>query len=375
MVIKQKRNSPTLADVARESGHSITTASRVLNGGASVSKAKAIEIRDVMSRLGYRPNALARGLKARRSATIGMIVADVSDPFTARAVKAVLEVARANRHVVLLASSGGYPEVERSEIENLISRQIDGLLIAPADGRNDNFSDVISAGLRVITFEQPFPDSPFDVVTIHNRRSARDATQHLLDHGFRRVIAIGARPYLYACSERLAGYSEALICASLEPRPCLVEHESVLTTEWLSAACFRKHRADAIICLSWACTMLTIRALQQLGKEPGRDVPMFSFDDFELAEMLTPGISAVRQPAERFGYEAARLLFRRLNGEALEQRVSLVLPSELVLRESCGCLTSGHTAAPGVRRPQGPGRDQVDGGIVSKPNQIGGVHL
>lgn len=337
MAIKENRNTPTLVDVAREAGVSLKTASRVLNGVTSVNEEKALKIREVMSRLGYRPNELARGLKARKSAAIGMIVSNLSDPFTASAVKAVQEVARSNGYVVILASSGGYADVERSEIETLVGRQIDGLVIAPADSKNHNFSDIIPDGLQVVTFDQPIRNAPFDVVTIPNRRSAREATQHLLDHGFRRVVAIGARPHFYTCSERVAGYREAMKRASLEPLASLIKHESMLTSEWLSQVVLKKQRADAIICMNWVCTMLTLRSLRQLGKEPGLDVPLLSFDDFELADMLTPSISAVRQPAERFGYEAARLLFDRLNGKLGRERVSVELPTTLIVRESCGC--------------------------------------
>jgi LacI family transcriptional regulator len=337
MPIENNRIPPTLVDVAREAGVSLKTASRVLNGVASVKENTATKVREVMSRLGYRPNELARGLKARKSAAIGMIVSNLSDPFTASAVKAVQEVARANGYVVILAISGGYADVERAEIESLVGRQIDGLVIAPADSRHDNFSDIIPSGLQVVIFDQPIPNSRFDFVTIPNRRSARDATEHLVDHGYRRIVAIGARPHLYTCSERVAGYRDALRRVSLEPRACLVEHESMLTSDWLSEVVFQKHDADAIICMNWVCTMLTLRGLRQLGKKPGRDVPLISFDDFELADMLTPGISAVRQPAERFGYEAARLLFERLHGEAAEKCVLVVLPTDLILRESCGC--------------------------------------
>ncbi|AXC12082.1 Transcriptional regulator, LacI family [Acidisarcina polymorpha] len=350
MTTTQNRNAPTLVDVAREAGVSLKTASRVLNGAASVKEDKTSKVREAMTRLGYRPNELARGLKARKSAAIGMIVANLSDPFTASAVKAVQEVSRANGHVVILASSGGYPDVERSEIESLVGRQIDGLIIAPADGRTDNFSDVIPPELKVVTFDQPVKHSRFDVVTIPNRRSAKEATQHLLGHGFQRIVAIGARPHLYTCSERLAGYRDAISVASLEPRMCTVEHETALTSEWLSDSVFKKHKADAIIPMNWVCTMLTLRGLRVLGKEPGRDVPILSFDDFDLADMLSPTISAVRQPAAQFGYEAARLLFNRLNGQASEKRASVVLSTELILRESCGCSLSGRR--PRATRPR-----------------------
>jgi LacI family transcriptional regulator len=335
MAIK-KSQAPTLVDVAREAGVSLKTASRVLNRSENVSKEKATTIRAVMKRLGYRPNELARGLKAKRSAAIGMIVPNLSDPFIANAVHAVQEVARANGYVVILASSGGDVDMERSEIESLVGRQIDGLVVAPADSRKDSFSDIIPAGVHVVTFDQLLRDVELDSVTVTNRRSAREATEHLAGHGLRRIVAIGARAYLYTCKERVAGYRAGMKAAALQPRVCLVEHESLLTAEWLAEEVFRLQDADAIFTLNWVCTMLTLRGLRQLGKRAGRDIPMLSFDDFELADMLTPGLSAVQQPAETLGREAARLLFERLRGRAGKSH-AVILPTNLMIRQSCGC--------------------------------------
>jgi LacI family transcriptional regulator len=289
-----------------------------------------------MERLGYRPNELARGLKAQRSAAIGMIVPNLSDPFTANAVHAVQEVARANGYVVILASSGGDLEVERSEIVSLVGRQIDGLIVAPADSRTDSFTDVIPKGVHAVTFDQQLRNADLDSVTVTNRRSARDATAHLIGHGLRRIVAIGARPHLYTCRERVAGYRAGMKTASLESRTCLVEHESMLTAAWLEDEVFGLQKADAILTLNWVCTILTLRGLRELGKTAGRDVPMLSFDDFDLADMLTPSLSVVQQPAEMLGREAASLLFERLKGGSGGAR-AVVLPTTLILRESCGC--------------------------------------
>jgi LacI family transcriptional regulator len=327
---------PTLVDVAREAGVSLKTASRVLNRSKNVSPEKAAKIRTVMERLGYRPNELARGLKAKRSAAIGMIVPNLSDPFFANAVHAVQEVARANGYVVILASSGGELGLERSEIEGLVGRQIDGLLVAPIDSRTDSFSDIIPTGVHAVTFDQLLRNANLDSVTVTNRRSAREATEHMIGHGLRRIVAIGARPYLYTCKERVAGYRAGMKGASLEPRVCLVEHESSLVAEWLAREVFGAQNADAIFSLNWVCTMLILRGLRQLGKQAGRDIPMFSFDDFELADMLTPGLSVVRQPAEMLGREAANLLFERLQGRGGQSR-AVVLPTSLIVRQSCGC--------------------------------------
>jgi LacI family transcriptional regulator len=332
----KKGQAPTLVDVARLANVSLKTASRVLNNSKNVSEEKVKSVRAVMERLGYRPNELARGLKAQRSAAIGMIVPNLSDPFTANAVNGLQDVARANGYVVILASSGGDVDVERSEIVSLVGRQIDGLVIAPADSRINSFSDIVPAGVHVVTFDQLLQSADFDSVTVTNRRSAREASEHLMAHGWRRIVAIGARPHLYTCRERIAGYRAGMQAASLEPRLCLVEHERLLTAEWLAEEVFRHHKADAILTLNWVCTMLTLRALRELGKKPGKDIALLSFDDFELADMLTPGLSVVRQPAELLGREAARLLFERLKGRGGKSR-AVVLPTDLIIRQSCGC--------------------------------------
>jgi LacI family transcriptional regulator len=342
MAIPKDPNTVTLADVAREAGVSLKTASRALNEEPYVKEKTAAKIREVINRLGYRPNELARGLKARKSVAIGMVVPNLSDPFTANAVKAVQEVARTNGHIVILASSGGDPDVERFEIQSLIGRQIDGLVLAPADSRQDNISDIIPPGLQVVTYDQPINGAQFDSVTIPNRRSAQGATQHLVDHGYKRIVAIGARPSLYTCSERIIGYSEAMKRAHLEPQACLVDHENLLTAAWLLDTAFKRHNADAIICMNWVCTMLTLRGLRQLGKRLGSDIPFLSFDDFDLADMMTPSLTVVRQPTESFGAEAAALLFERIKGTAGTQRRSVILPTELIIRESCGCAALSH---------------------------------
>jgi LacI family transcriptional regulator len=238
--------------------------------------------------------------------------------------------------VVILASSGGDLEVERSEILSLVGRQIDGLVIAPADSRKNSFGDIVPAGVHVVTFDQLLRDANFDSVIVTNRSSAREATKHLVGHGRKKIVAVGARPYLYTCKERVAGYRDGMRAASLEPRISLVEHEHLLTAEWVAQEIFRIQKADAILTLNWVCTMLVLRALRELGKKPGKDVALFSFDDFELADMLTPSLSVVQQPSELLGREAASLLFERLRGRGGKSR-SVVLPTNMIIRQSCGC--------------------------------------
>lgn len=341
MAIVKKHDSVTLADVARKASVSLKTASRVLNGESTVHPKTAAKVRAVMARLGYQPNELARGLKSRKSSTIGMIVKNLSDPFVSTAVKAVGEVANANGFMVVLASSGGNPETERSAVENLIRRQIDGLVISPIGASRSNFADLIPPTMKVVTLDQPFHQKVFDSVMIDNRASAKKAVQHLVAHRYQRIVAFGILPHLFTTSQRIAGYRDAMQAAGLEVRTCVLEHEGLITSEWVADTLFGQHTADAVICMNWVCTMSTLRALKQLRKRLVKDIAFLSFDDFELADMMSPTISAVRQPTDAFGGEAARLLFERIKGNFTGKARAVLLPTELIGRESCGCKPGG----------------------------------
>ncbi len=333
----RKQRAPTLEDVAREARVSLKTASRVLNGSENVRKEKVTKVRAAMARLGYRPNELARSLMTRKSGAIGIVVANLANPFVIKVIKEVQEVARSNGYVVIITSSEGQPEVERSEIESLVRRQIDGLIIAPATTGWKHLSPILPMHIPVVTFDQLIRGSNLDSVIITNRQSAAEATQHMLDHGFRRVVAIGTRPHLYTSRERVAGYRKSMTQANLKPRECLVAHESLLTAKWLEAEVLGEHAADAIFSLNWVSTQRVLRGLRDLGIRGGQDIPLLSFDDFDLGDVLTPGLSVVQQPSDLLGRESARLLFERLKGDGVQPSRRILLPARLVIRESCGC--------------------------------------
>lgn len=332
-----KSNHPTLVDVAREAGVSLKTASRVLNSSSGTAPATAKKVRAAMSRLGYRPNELARGLKGKRSAAIGMVVPNLADPFIASSVQAVQEVARSHGHVVILTSSGGDESLEREEVETLLRRQVDGLIIAPADGRNNTVESFLSANIPVVAFDRPMQNAEMDCITVTNRDAAREATEHLLSHGYRRILAIGARPHLYTCSERLAGYVSTMKRAALAKQTFLVEHESELTPEAINGLLGGPKKLDAIFSLNGVMTMLLLRALRHLKQKLGSDIPLISFDDFDLAEVLTPSLTVVRQPSAELGRQAAQMLFSRIQGAKIVPYQKIVLSTTFHLRESCGC--------------------------------------
>jgi LacI family transcriptional regulator len=142
---------------------------------------------------------------------------------------------------------------------------------------------------------------------------------------------------LYTCSERVAGYRSAIKTAGAETFELLVQHENDLTPEVLSTFLSGPNRVEAIFSLNWVCTMLVLRGLNVLKKRIAKDLGLISFDDFELAEMIPPGLTVVRQPSRELGRQAAKVLFERIADVKKHSARKIVLGTEFIIRGSCGC--------------------------------------
>lgn len=324
-------------DVAREAGVSLKTASRALNDSPELRPATAARVRETMVRLGYQPNELARGLKSKRSAAIAMIAPNIADPFTATAIQSVQDVARAHGYVVILASSGGDVDLEQSELQAMARRQIDGIILIAASFGKSSLQSPLANQVPIVVFDEPVRGADVDTITTTNRRAARDATGHLLEHGYRRILAVGARPSLFTCAERVAGYRAALRSSQIEPAELLVAHENDLTPAVLGDALATHGPIDAIFSLNWVCTMRVLRGLGALKKRVPKDIAFISFDDFDLAEIISPGITVVRQPTSELGHRAAKILFDRIEQNRTQPSRRIVLQTEFIIRGSCGC--------------------------------------
>jgi LacI family transcriptional regulator len=327
----------TLVDVARASGVSLKTASRVLNNSPELLPATAARVREAMIELGYQPNEMARGLKAKRSGAIAMVLPNLADPFTATAVQAVQEVARQRGYVVILAVSGGDEAIEQSELQAMARRQIDGVLLVAADSRKSNIKPFLEKNVPVVVFDEPIRGEQVDSITVTNSKGAQEATEHLLGHGYRRILAVGARPHLYTCAERFGGYRLAMKNAGAKTIELAIQHENDLTPEALARFLSGPKPVQAILTLNWVCTMLALSALKALNKSFAKDVALISFDDFELANMISPGLTVVRQPTRELGYQAAKILFERMEKKSMGRPRKIVLDTEFIIRGSCGC--------------------------------------
>ena len=327
----------TLRDVAHEAGVSIKTVSRVVNGEPAVNATTAVRVSEVVERLGYRPNELARSLKGQRSRTIGLVVDDVSNPFMATCAQAIEAVAREHGHALILCDSHADLRTEGDYVGLLTQRQVDGLLLVPARGRDVYLKTEQRAGLPVVAFDRPAEGVQADTVLVQNRAGAREATEHLIWHGHERIAFVGDVRHFYTARKRLEGYKEALKAADLKPLHSLDAHSIEQGEEATKGFLEGPDRPTALFAANILTALGALRAIEDLGLRIPEDVAVIGFDDFELAHVLRPRFTLVRQPAAELGRRAAEMLFDRLDGRGRPEPRRLVLPTELVVRESCGC--------------------------------------
>ncbi len=326
----------TLRDVAQEAGVSIKTVSRVVNREPLVNSETAARVAEIAERLGYRPNELARSLKGKASRTIGLIIADISNPFFADVCQAVEQVARQRGYSVVLCASGEDVEAEQEYVGILTSRRVDGLLLVPAPEGHGYLKKEQAAGLPIVALDRPAEGIETDVVMVENRSAAREATEHLIGRKHRRIAFVGDDQRIFTARERLEGYMEALKAAELEPIYKLGVGSISSAEKATESLLALPNRPTAFFAGNSVMTAGVLCAVEKAELRIPEDMAFVGFDDFELLSILRSNLTLVRQPTRELGRKAAELLFDRLDGKAHPETQHLILPTELVIRESSG---------------------------------------
>ena len=331
---------PTLADVAKIAGVGVMSVSRVVNGTRRVSPEVERKVRAVIERIGYEPNEAARALKGLRSRILGLIVPDLADPFFATCANAIHETAWNAGYLTLMAASFHREDIERSETEIMVHRQITGLLVIPSGIQNDHFIVAQKRGIPVISLDRPLARIQADSLVVDNREASIRATEHLIEHGHKRILCVADDERIFTKAERVAGYSKAMRRAGYDVRVCLVGPMSGSLADQLPLILRGKAGPTAIFATSDVLTVDVLLQLQSHSIPIPEKIALISFDDFNAATLVRPRITAIRQPVAELGHTAASWLLEKLNGPSTASIKQLVLPTELVLRESCGCCTT-----------------------------------
>ncbi|HTV82996.1 MAG TPA: LacI family DNA-binding transcriptional regulator [Acidobacteriaceae bacterium] len=327
-----------MADVARLAGVGKMTVSRVLSGSANVSEVTADRVHRAIRMLNYQPNELARSLRSLHSKTIAVIVPYLYDSFFATCAHAISTVAKQHGYSVILTTSDEEQETEQKQTNLMLRRRIDGMVIIPAPGDDRYLRAEMYSRIHIVTLDRPLADPRFDSVLVNNSAGTKMAVEHLIGHGHRRIGFLGVGRELYTMKARYAGYRQAIMRAGLTAEPYMECREPEQAVEQVRAALNRSQPLTALFAANNLTTRYLLHALNQLHVEVPGQVATAGFDDLDVADVLQPRLTVVRQPVYQIGEAAANLLFQRiLRREFPMTGRRVVLPLELVVRCSCGC--------------------------------------
>ncbi|MFH8572067.1 LacI family DNA-binding transcriptional regulator [Streptomyces sp. NPDC017993] len=323
---------PTMKDVAARAGVGLKTVSRVVNGEPGVTPDTERRVQEAITSLGFRRNDSARILRKGRTASIGLVLEDLADPFYGPLSRAVEEVARSHGALLINGSSAEDPAREQELALALCARRVDGLVVIPAGDDHRYLEPEIAAGIATVFVDRPAGRIDADVVLSDNFGGAQDAVAHLIAHGHRRIGFIGDQPRIHTARERLRGYRTAMAAAGLPVDDSWVSLGPTDPERVRGAATDMLDSPEPVTALFAGNNRVTVTVVRVLGERP-RQVALVGFDDFELADLVQPAITVVAQDAARLGRTAAQLLFRRLEGvDDPPRRVDI--PTRLIARGS-----------------------------------------
>jgi len=329
---------PTMSDVARLAGVGTMTVSRVLNGTVHVSEETAQRVQTAIDQLQYRPNELARAFRGHRSRSIGLIIPYLYDPFFANCTHAVTTVAKEHGYSVIITTSNEDPDTEFVEVDQMLQRHVDGLVVIPAILRQSRLTRALFGKTPVVAFDRPVSDPALDVVLVQNTSGARRMVEHLIEHGHQRIAFMGFSRNLFTINARFLGYRRAMQDAGLQEDTFFGCESQEDTLQSVRDKLHCKNPPTALLTSNTLATRYVLTSLLHLGLKMPNDIAFAGFDDFDMAEFTSPPLTVVRQPAQEMGRVATNLLFDRIaRGELPQTGNRIVLPVEIVLRRSCGC--------------------------------------
>jgi LacI family transcriptional regulator len=291
---------------------------------------------EAVVRLDYRPNEIARSLREQKSRQIGIILPNLYDPFFGICAHTIGQVAKLHKYSAIVALSEGDPSIELEEAGRLLRRNIDGLIMIPAKERSEMLGPEFD-GTPIVTLDRPIAKSSYDHVLVRNQAAAKEAVQHLLAHGHKRIAYIGLSNGAYTLRRRLAGYRAAMSEANLQSTEVLVGDSLEEMLAGVRQLMDQSNAPTAMFCSNNLSTRNTLHVLAILGIRMPEQIALVGFDDFEMADLIKPSITVVRQdPAGMARLAAEMLMTRVLAADTDIPTRSVTLPVQLVVRDSCG---------------------------------------
>lgn len=326
----RRGSGPTMHDVGKLAQVSAMTVSRVLKNDPGVSEASRERVFAAVDRLGYRRNQTARSLRLGGSGMIGLVVTNLANPFYSRLALGVQEVATEYGFRMLLSNSDEQAEREPELINGLVDHQVEGLIVVPAGSQQQHLASAMRH-VPVVFAARPPAGLDTDCVLVEDFHGAREATACLLDDGHTRVAFLGNPPALYTGAERLRGFWAAHDEVGIAPDNALIRQglvDSATAEQATLGLLAQAERPTALFCANNRISQGAVRALYKSGTT----LPVASFDDFDLSDILGLPLTLVSYDADEIGRQAARLLIDRLehDGTAPPASRRVTVPTHIV---------------------------------------------
>jgi LacI family transcriptional regulator len=327
---------PTIQDVAREAGTSVSTVSRVLTGNSPVSPDKRAAIEAAVARLGFSPSHIARSLRTRATHTISLLINDIANPFYSALARGVESEANQHGYSLILCNTDDDPDHERQYLKVLRDKQVDGIIFGPT-GHNLDVIESLARRIPLVLVDRPLRDIPAISVLADNMGGAFAGAQHILAQGHTRIGVVMWDTSIITMIERLSGVQRALHDAGFPLPDDLIlrvprahpDEISIKVIEWLAAV-----RPSAVFALNNQLGVGTLRAIRHSNLTIPDQIALLVFDDLDFFELTRPRITAVAQPAFAMGQRAMQYLAARIQDRDADLPEKTILPTRLIIRES-----------------------------------------
>jgi DNA-binding LacI/PurR family transcriptional regulator len=336
--------APTLREVADAAGVSIGTTSMALSGNRLVASGTRERINRLAQQMGYEPNHVARSLRARRLNALGIVIPHssahvFSHPYFMEVLRGVCEVASDRGFTVTISVSQAEDSTGEAYRKILESRRVDGVIIASASLNDPNLASLARSGYHAVMIGRYPLDPTLDAIGVDDRRGGWAATNHLLGHGHKLVAHVSGPAGHLSAIDRVEGYRDALGEHDVAYHADLVVEGDYSTASGYAAGLQllrRKDRPTGVFAANDEMAFGLMQAARELGMEVPGELALVGFDDLQLASVMRPALTTIRQPIARLGAEAAARLIDLVLGTS-NDRQQILRATELVVRESCGC--------------------------------------
>jgi LacI family repressor for deo operon, udp, cdd, tsx, nupC, and nupG len=326
---------PSIKDIARLARVSHSTVSRALQNSPLVNAQTAEKIRQIANESGYRASAVARGLVTNRTRTIGLVVTSIADPFAAEVACGIEQAANDLGYSVFLADSDADPAREKQVVQSFAERRVDGIVVTSSRVGALYLTLLSEMRVPIVLVNNQHPGEFVHSVMIGNVAGSREAANHLIQLGHRRIAYVGDQFGYQSDAERFGGYRQALDEAGIPFNPELVVHgdgKSEAAMGVMEKLLALPDPPSAVCCYNDMTALGVMRSIYLHGKRVPEDISVVGFDDLFLASYTQPRLTTVRQPMRRMGLLAMESLFRLMSGE--DSAIRITVEAELVVRES-----------------------------------------